>query len=179
MKKTSAFTLSELIIVLAVVGILAAILLPAFQKSREQSRMVACLSNERQIGTAMLQYTQDNDNYYPPSSYGNGGWAIKNRWYDMVGPYIPQNKGVASFNSHQYGQGGVWHCPAFPSSQNGEYGVHEFACPGAINGNGGLATPIINRSIVIAPSKFINKTKKKQTKKNASWPFFNTAEHAW
>ncbi|BDI28143.1 hypothetical protein CCAX7_001940 [Capsulimonas corticalis] len=59
--RSEAFTLIELLVVIAIIAILAAILFPVFAKAREKARQTACLSNERQIGLAAMQYMQDND----------------------------------------------------------------------------------------------------------------------
>ena len=61
----SAFTLIELLVVIAKIAILAAILFPVFAQAREKARQAACLSNEKQIGTAMMMYTQDYDETLP------------------------------------------------------------------------------------------------------------------
>jgi prepilin-type processing-associated H-X9-DG protein/prepilin-type N-terminal cleavage/methylation domain-containing protein len=55
------FTLVELLVVLAVLTVLAALLLPVLARAREEARRVTCLSNLRQIGQAYLLYTQDWD----------------------------------------------------------------------------------------------------------------------
>ena len=60
-----AFTLIELLVVIAIICMLAAILFPVFASARAKARQVGCASNMRQIGIALLQYLQDNDNYYP------------------------------------------------------------------------------------------------------------------
>ena len=60
--KQSAFTLIELLVVIA---ILAAILFPVFAKAREKARQITCLSNMKQLGLALQQYTQDYDETLP------------------------------------------------------------------------------------------------------------------
>jgi prepilin-type N-terminal cleavage/methylation domain-containing protein/prepilin-type processing-associated H-X9-DG protein len=59
------FTLIELLVVIAIIALLAAILLPVFATARESARRASCENNEKQIGTAVLEYTQDYDERYP------------------------------------------------------------------------------------------------------------------
>lgn len=59
------FTLIELLVVIAIIAILAAILFPVFAQARESARRSACLSNTKQIGTAMIMYVQDYDELTP------------------------------------------------------------------------------------------------------------------
>ena len=63
------FTLIELLVVIAIIAILAAILFPVFAKAREKARQTSCLSNMKQIGLAMMMYTQDYDETYVPYKY--------------------------------------------------------------------------------------------------------------
>ena len=72
--KCRAFTLIELLVVIAIISILAAILFPAFAKARERSRQSVCISNLKQLGLAMEQYTADWDETLP--------WAILNADYN-------------------------------------------------------------------------------------------------
>jgi prepilin-type N-terminal cleavage/methylation domain-containing protein/prepilin-type processing-associated H-X9-DG protein len=60
-----AFTLVELLVVLAIIAILAALLLPALGRARESARATACLSNLHQVGLALQIYVQDNNNHLP------------------------------------------------------------------------------------------------------------------
>ena len=60
-----AFTLVEILVIIAVIGLLAALLLPALGRAKESARATACLSNLRQVGTALQLYVQDHDNRLP------------------------------------------------------------------------------------------------------------------
>ena len=59
--KRTAFTLIELLIVIAIICVLAAILFPVFAAARDKARAAACTSNMRQLGLALMQYSQDYD----------------------------------------------------------------------------------------------------------------------
>ena len=88
--RSTGFTLIELLVVIAIIAILAAILFPVFQKVRENARRTSCLSNEKQLGLAFTQYTQDNDEKNPNgvNVYAPGG----NGWAGEVYPYVKSIK---------------------------------------------------------------------------------------
>src|SRR5918998_2824420 len=77
-RKFKAFTLIELLVVIAIIAILAAILFPVFAQARAKARAAACLSNFKQIGNALMMYTQDYDETLPFHSIGSGDWIVAN-----------------------------------------------------------------------------------------------------
>ena len=83
---TPGFTLIELLVVIAIIAILAAILFPVFQSVRENARRTACLSNMKQIGTAITLYSQDYDELIVPSQNGGGTDLVS--WPSIIQPYI-------------------------------------------------------------------------------------------
>lgn len=69
-RRNGAFTLVELLMVIAVVGILASLLLPALAKAKQKAQRTQCLSQLRQLQQAWLMYVHDHHDSLPPNSDG-------------------------------------------------------------------------------------------------------------
>lgn len=96
------FTLIELLVVIAIIAILAAILFPVFAQAREKARAITCISNLKQLGLGIMQYSQDYDERNP-YVYGNNGdpdWS----WCTIVLPYI-KSIGVYACPDDTYSRG--------------------------------------------------------------------------
>jgi prepilin-type N-terminal cleavage/methylation domain-containing protein len=85
---TSGFTLVELLVVLAIIAILAALLLPALARSRAKAQGIACVNNHRQLTLAWFMYPLDNNDWLVPNNPANFGGPDGKRfpswaWGDM------------------------------------------------------------------------------------------------
>ena len=143
-KRVSAFTLIELLVVIAIIAILAAILFPVFARARENARRSSCLSNLKQIGLGLMQYTQDYDGLMPlkdvaagcAGGTGNTTAAGAKSWRTLIQPYIkskqvfacPSNT-LASTNSAYDKDATVGPIPV-------SYSVNNNAIYGGTNGGG-------------------------------------------
>jgi prepilin-type N-terminal cleavage/methylation domain-containing protein len=98
MRRKCRFTLIELLVTIGIIGILAALVLPALNSARERAKQISCISNLKQIGLALNMYLSDNRFIMPyctmspsdPASAGETGLASI---VDVLQPYI-KNKEV-------------------------------------------------------------------------------------
>jgi type II secretory pathway pseudopilin PulG len=117
-----AFTLTELVVVMATIALLAVVLLPALAASSgERASRTACLNNLRQIGIAMTVYAGNNEDYVFPCRTQSGGGTVPN----CLNPFSAAaltNIGVLPTNN----PASIWTCPNRPglpvyNSPNVEY----------------------------------------------------------
>jgi prepilin-type N-terminal cleavage/methylation domain-containing protein len=113
----SGFTLIELLVDIAIIAILMGLLMPAVQKAREAANAISCQNNLKQLGLAMHNYANTNDNALPIARVSPVGatWAV------LILPYLEQDN---LFNQWLLNQ------PyAFQSVQARTTPVRGFFCP--------------------------------------------------
>ncbi len=124
--RKTAFTLIEILVVISILALLAAILFPVFARSRENARRSSCLSNLRQIGLGLQQYTQDFDEQNSRSWYVSSGPSSASasyKWMDAIYPYVKSEQvfncpshtlpvnippSLSTFDSYQFRNGTRW-----------------------------------------------------------------------
>ncbi len=99
-------TFWELLAVLAIIAVVAAILYPVFHKAYgpcggEEARHISCLSQEKQLGLALLQYTENNDNFLPNIADPPGS---RRTWRTALTMFMPYLRTDRIHNS-------IFHCP--------------------------------------------------------------------
>jgi prepilin-type N-terminal cleavage/methylation domain-containing protein/prepilin-type processing-associated H-X9-DG protein len=137
-RRRSAFTLVELLVVLAIIALLIALLFPSLRRAREQANGVKCLSNLRQLGMAFIMYTNDYKRFPRPGVaepsdapedwfYWDNARASKRDFGGIV-PYLgrPMNQEIFRCPSDEYVNHPVMPEYCYSYSVNGNICVWQF-----------------------------------------------------
>ena len=104
--KKQTFTLIELLVVIAIIAILAAILLPALNSARERGRTASCVSNLKQMGTAVATYADDFNGTLIFKAGDNAGYTLG------MAMTFGSNVITNSIEAPQRIDSGAAHCPS-------------------------------------------------------------------
>jgi prepilin-type N-terminal cleavage/methylation domain-containing protein/prepilin-type processing-associated H-X9-DG protein len=118
-----AFTLIEMLVVIAIIAVLAAIAFPSYQGIMESSKAAQCTSNLREIFTGIQGYVQDNNGIYPPSTTGKNG--VNGYWFAAIGPYLDEGRRFdqSKVNSGPWPQNIPFACPSCTNHGWGGAGI--------------------------------------------------------
>lgn len=129
MRKRHAFTVIELLVIVAILTILIAFLLPSMSQALLNAQRTLCLVNQRTIATSLADYSGDYLGSYPPYRQpGVSGWGDAYGLRDDLHPYAGPKSGRAPFNVGLAVTGGylpagslasILHCPTFDNSGMG------------------------------------------------------------
>jgi prepilin-type N-terminal cleavage/methylation domain-containing protein/prepilin-type processing-associated H-X9-DG protein len=155
--RRTAFTLIELLIVIAIIAVLVAMLLPALARARQSAIKLQCASNLRQLGIAIHAYAADQRGFVPPWAGdldGGGGWHQTITPSATVWPYFNHfvsqyvDRGLPLVSYAQIGtlpvnRNSILYCPANDDRPRGLInGVHYH--PAAVSFAGGTQAPYFN-----------------------------------
>jgi len=117
-----AFTLMELLVVTAIIGILAALLLTAISGTKAKARTAQCANNLRQLGIALQGFVEDHSAYPLVNGTNHPYEELPDpqQWFDDL------RFGYLSSGGSASGFAGVWRCSSFPEKGRFSYGYNAY-----------------------------------------------------
>ena len=109
-RRATAFTLVELLVVVAIIAILAALLLPALTRAKARGQSAACVSNLRQLGTGLQTFLSDR-HYYPVNELNKKPASGPDSERFWTGQLVREAFGISEPPTN-FNQKGVWRCPS-------------------------------------------------------------------
>jgi prepilin-type processing-associated H-X9-DG protein len=107
-----------LLVVIAIIAILAAMLLPALGKAREAGRRSVCQNQQKQLGISMQLFLDENEDYYPTTTYFTGSGHMVT-WDDLLAGYDGRELTQAAMNLTKFSKSDtarhvLYRCPSDP-----------------------------------------------------------------
>lgn len=154
-RASAAFTLIELLTVIAIIGILAGILIPTVGSVRKTAQTAACVSNLRQIGVAFQLHAEANKGNLPMPQEDGVTWPM-NTWMYKLQPYLEDRKIKDTPTNLALCYDGVFRCPGKPNRDLSKsdaykisYGMNTFDATWTGEASRKIARPV---NILLQPS---------------------------
>src|SRR5690349_14443700 len=123
---TGAFTLTELLVVVGTLAVLALVLVPALAGTRMETCRLQCQNNLKQLQVGMQLFTQDHGDMFPPAAYAISSINRQNSWDSWIYSYISEGKSVTV---SQAGLGAYGLTPADAAALGAGLGLPVLVCP--------------------------------------------------